>query len=262
MSDTLITVANSLATERNKYGSIYPKKETVQNLIDQTLSLLFPHFAGNTQLDSLITTLRESFSSNGKISEDSVSQYLLLLPTLQTKLTSDAEAILQGDPAAKNVDEVIIAYPGFFAIAVHRIAHFVHAQGFTILSRLLSEHAHSKTGIDIHPAAKIGARFVIDHGTGIVIGETAEIHENVKMYQGVTLGGLSVDKKLADIKRHPTIESDVVIYANATILGGETVVGAGSIIGGSVWLIQSVPKNSMVYHKAEVMVRPRELGQS
>jgi serine O-acetyltransferase len=160
----------------------------------------------------------------------------------------DAEAIFRGDPAAKSVDEVILAYPGFLAIAVYRVAHWFHNRGVPTLPRMISEHAHKLTGIDIHPGATIGRSFVIDHGTGIVIGETTVIHDNVKIYQGVTLGALSVDKSLANTKRHPTIERDVVIYANATILGGDTVVGAGSVVGGNVWLTESVSPGSRVYH--------------
>jgi serine O-acetyltransferase len=164
----------------------------------------------------------------------------------------DAYAIVKGDPAAADVDEVIRSYPGFYAIAVYRIAHIFHNLSIPYLPRILTEHAHEKTGIDINPGAKIGKGFCIDHGTGIVIGETAVIGDNVKIYQGVTLGALSVEKEMAKSKRHPTIGDNVVIYSGATILGGKTVVGDYSTIGGNVWLIKSVPAYSRVYHRSQI----------
>jgi serine O-acetyltransferase len=160
-------------------------------------------------------------------------------------------AAFVGDPAAYSKEEVIITYPGFYAVCIYRFAHALHALKIPLLPRLMSEYAHEKTGIDIHPGAHIEESFFIDHGTGVVIGETAIIGRNVKIYQGVTLGALSVKKKMQSIKRHPTIESDVVIYANSIILGGETVVGRGSVIGGNVWLTQSVPAASVVFNKLE-----------
>jgi serine O-acetyltransferase len=170
------------------------------------------------------------------------------LPALRETLLRDAEAIYEGDPAAVDHDEVIRSYPGFFAIAVYRIAHHFHGRDVPVIPRVLTEYAHARTGIDIHPGAVIGQRFCIDHGTGIVIGETSEIGDNVKLYQGVTLGALSVDKELARTKRHPTVEDDVVVYASTTILGGDTVVGRGSVIGGNVWLLRSVPPHSRVHY--------------
>src|SRR5690606_33083175 len=160
----------------------------------------------------------------------------------------DAEAAYQGDPAAQSLEEVIISYPGFFAVASHRIAHALLKLDIPLLPRLMAEYAHERTGIDIHPGAHIGESLFIDHGTGVVIGETTIIGKNVKVYQGVTLGALSVKKRLQNIKRHPTIEDDVVIYANSTILGGETVVGSGSVIGGNVWLTRSVPPQSKIFN--------------
>jgi serine O-acetyltransferase len=177
------------------------------------------------------------------------------LPEIHRQLLVDAAAIERGDPAAESVDEVILAYPGFLAIAVHRIAHRFRELGVPILPRVLSEWAHERTGIDIHPGATLGHPVVIDHGTGIVIGETAVLGNNVKLYQGVTLGAMSVTKALASTKRHPTIEDDVVIYANATILGGETVIGRGSVIGGNVWITAGVPPDSIVYHRSEIHVK-------
>lgn len=179
------------------------------------------------------------------------------VPAVYDTLLMDAAAVLEFDPAAESIEEVMIAYPGFFATAVYRFSHLLWRQGVRILPRLLAEHAHSKTGIDIHPAARIGTSFFIDHGTGVVIGETAELGNHVKIYQGVTLGALSVSKDLAKFKRHPTIEDNVVIYSGATILGGETVIGANSLIGGNVWITASVPANSIVYHKSEVSIRDK-----
>ncbi|MCL4134672.1 UNVERIFIED_CONTAM: hypothetical protein GTU68_015294 [Idotea baltica] len=159
-------------------------------------------------------------------------------------------AIYEGDPACKSRREVIRSYPGFYAIAAYRIANAMHLLGVEDLPRIITEFAHSKTGIDIHPGATIGASFCIDHGTGIVIGETAEIHEHVKIYQGVTLGALSVAKSDADTKRHPTIEARCVLYAGATILGGNTIIGHDSIIGGNTWVTRSVEPHSKVYYQA------------
>jgi len=158
----------------------------------------------------------------------------------------DAQAALDGDPAAANLEEVILTYPGFEAILTHRLAHELYLARVPYLPRALSEHAHSHTGIDIHPGARVGASFFIDHGTGVVIGETTVIGDRVKVYQGVTLGALSVKRTLSGVKRHPTIEDDVVIYSGATVLGGDTVVGRGSMIGGNVWLTRSVPPGSSI----------------
>lgn len=179
------------------------------------------------------------------------------LPFIYKRLLKDANALLQADPAAHDLAEVLVAYPGFFAIAVHRFAHQLHRQYIPLLPRVLSEYAHSKTGIDIHYAAVIGDAFVIDHGTGIVIGETTEIGNNVIIYQGVTLGALNVAKENAAKKRHPRIEDNVVIYSGTTILGGETVVGRDSIIGGNVWLTRSVPPFSVVFQNAAPSVKDK-----
>lgn len=179
------------------------------------------------------------------------------LEGIYPQLLLDATTIAQFDPAAVSIDEVFIAYPGFFATAIYRFAHQLQLQNAVLIARLLSEYAHSKTGIDIHPAAVIGSSFFIDHGTGIVIGESATIGNHVKIYQGVTLGALSVAKELASQKRHPTIMDNVTIYSGATILGGKTIVGENSIIGGNVWLTKSVEPNSIVYHKSEIIVRDK-----
>jgi len=173
------------------------------------------------------------------------------LPHLYQALHRDALAFVDGDPAADSYFEVIRSYPGFYAIYIYRIAHMLHSEGVPLLPRILSELAHSRTGIDIHPAAVIGDSFFIDHGTGVVIGETTIIGDHVKIYQGVTLGALSIDKKMAGIKRHPSVGDNVVIYSGATILGGDTVIGEGSVIGGNVWLTKSVPPGTKVYHNAD-----------
>jgi serine O-acetyltransferase len=185
-------------------------------------------------------------------------RFMEALPAIYQRLRKDADAIYTFDPAAHSIMEVMAAYPGFYAITIHRIAHQLWSQELPFLPRLLAEIAHSETGIDIHPGATIGDAFAIDHGTGIVIGETSVIGNGVKIYQGVTLGAINVSKEYAQTKRHPTIEDNVVIYAGATILGGDTVVGHDSIIGGNVWLTSSTPPNSVVYHKSEVKVKGKD----
>ena len=181
-------------------------------------------------------------------------KFFLQLPEIYRLLNTDIEAILHGDPAAKSEFEVIRAYPGFYALGFYRIAHALLKLEVPLIPRILTECAHSKTGIDIHPGANIGEYFQVDHGTGIVIGETTVIGKHVKIYQGVTLGALSVDKSMANTKRHPTIEDHVILYSNATILGGETNVGHHSVIGGNVWLTSSVAPGSLVYHVPDVTV--------
>ncbi|TDE17454.1 serine O-acetyltransferase EpsC [Dyadobacter psychrotolerans] len=177
------------------------------------------------------------------------------IPAIYEMLLNDARSITDNDPASVSIEEVIALYPGFMAIATYRIAHVMALAKIPLLPRMLTEFAHSQTGIDIHPNAVIGHSFFIDHGTGIVIGETTHIGNNVKLYQGVTLGATHVSKSLASRKRHPTIEDNVVVYANATILGGDTVIGHDSIIGGNAWIVRSVPPHSQVYHQSKVEVR-------
>jgi serine O-acetyltransferase len=207
--------------------------------------------ASAAELRSLLRPLESDIDDPAGVSD----AFFQALPEIYRQLMVDAAAIERGDPAAESVDEVIVAYPGFLAIAVHRIAHRFYELGVPILPRVLTEWAHERTGIDIHPGATLGHPVIIDHGTGIVVGQTAVIGNNVKLYQGVTLGALSVTKSLALTKRHPTIENDVIIYANATILGGETTIGEGSVIGGNTWITASVPPNSIVYQRSEVHVR-------
>jgi serine O-acetyltransferase len=207
--------------------------------------------ASAAELRSLLRPLESDIDDPAGVSD----AFFQALPEIYRQLMVDAAAIERGDPAAESVDEVIVAYPGFLAIAVHRIAHRFYELGVPILPRVLTEWAHERTGIDIHPGATLGHPVIIDHGTGIVVGQTAVIGNNVKLYQGVTLGALSVTKSLALTKRHPTIENDVIIYANATILGGETTIGEGSVIGGNTWITASLPANSIVYQRSEVHVR-------
>ncbi|MDR2435597.1 MAG: serine acetyltransferase [Treponema sp.] len=181
------------------------------------------------------------------VAELIVEEFFEEIPNIRAALALDMEAAFRGDPAAKSTAEVILSYPGFQAIVVHRLAHFFWVRQIPLIPRMMSELIHNSTGIDIHPGAVIGDSFFIDHGTGVVIGETTVIGRNVKIYQGVTLGALSVKKEAADKKRHPTIEDDVTIYSNATILGGATVIGRGSTIGGNVWLTESVPPGTRIY---------------
>ena len=178
-------------------------------------------------------------------------RFLEMIPELRKVLADDVQAAFDGDPAAKNLDEIVFCYPGLAAITVYRMAHELYKLEVPLIPRMMSEYAHGKTGIDIHPGAKIGRRFFIDHGTGVVIGETTHIGEGVKVYQGVTLGALSFPRDengaiLRNVKRHPTIEDEVVIYANATILGGHTVIGHHSVIGSSAWITRSIDPNTTV----------------
>ena len=192
---------------------------------------------------------------HGRDAGEIANAFVAALPEVKRLVETDVEAAYEGDPAAMSRMEVVMSYPGLYAVTVHRLAHVLYDLKVPVIPRIMSELAHSKTGIDIHPGAQIGERFFIDHGTGVVIGETTVIGRNVKLYQGVTLGALSFDKDpvtgalVKGVKRHPNVEDNVVIYAGATILGGETTIGHDSEIGGSVWLIESVPPNSRVYNK-------------
>ena len=186
--------------------------------------------------------------------EQAVASFYNALGNLYQNLREDASKIHEFDPAATSVNEVIVSYPGFYTITVYRIAHQLAELNIPILPRILSEYAHGKTGIDIHPNAKIGVPFVIDHGTGIVIGATSIIGKNVCIYQGVTLGALHVSKIMAEIKRHPTVEDNVVIYARTTILGGNTIIGKNSIIGGSVFITKSIEPDSQVFNTHQLRI--------
>jgi serine O-acetyltransferase len=237
-----------------------------ERFVYRVLELLFPHFAraahaGTDELASGLSAVRalldEALRATRTLGDDedaraAVAQHVCArLGWIRDALLLDAAAIYEGDPAAESVDEVILAYPGFLAIAIYRIAHELYGR-VALFPRLLSEFAHRATGIDIHPGAQIGPSFAIDHGTGIVIGESSILGAHVRLYQGVTLGAVRVNKRMEHAKRHPTIGDDVVIYANATILGGDTVVGHGSRIGGNVWLTRGVAPYSVVTPTARV----------
>jgi serine O-acetyltransferase len=249
-------------------AGILPDKAKTENWLEEFFNWLFcigPQYADYEYFlrkeQELEMTLLELLSLSGfeKGKEDTLILSLRdKVFVLHQKLEDDLKAIFEFDPAAKSRGEVLISYPGFFAITIYRIAHELWMNNVPILPRMMSEYVHGKTGIDIHPGAVIGERFFIDHGTGLVIGETSVIGNDVKIYQGVTLGALSVSKAETGVKRHPTIGNNVTIYANATILGGSTVIGDGSIIGGNVWLTHSIPPNSLVYHKSEASVKTRD----
>ena len=240
-----------------------PAPRVVAEFFTDVLATLFPDFAKmnfadpeafllhienlKQQLHRLVHHGSDSSLATGK----SVTEvFFEQLPIIYQLLTQDAAAMYEGDPAAASQREVIHTYPGFYAIAAYRMAHALHKLGVNTIPRMITEHAHSRTGIDIHPAAHIGDHFFIDHGTGVVIGETTEIGNYVKIYQGVTLGALSVSKEDARTKRHPTIGDRVVIYSGATILGGNTVIGHDSVIGGNVWITRSVDPKTKVYYQA------------
>jgi serine O-acetyltransferase len=267
------TFINSLFNQNSKNFSLFPDKESAENFIDSLFNFLFlPKTVKHKQvadltkeyesLKSHLSTLVYDVLLDSEKTQTVTANFFQIIPALYQELIKDANTILQFDPAAVSVEEVLVAYPGFYATAIYRLSHQLHKLGVTILPRIFTEYAHSKTGIDIHPCAEIGSSFFIDHGTGIVIGETSTIGNNVKIYQGVTLGALNVSKDKASTKRHPTIEDNVIIYSGATILGGSTIIGHDSVIGGNVWLTYSVLPNSIVYHKSEVAVKDKfpEIG--
>ncbi|MEM9835514.1 MAG: serine O-acetyltransferase EpsC [Bacteroidota bacterium] len=242
----------------------FPSPRLVDDWLNTLLQFLFPEYSerhypnlsvftrqfetNGLKLLTILDTLQDELPAPAN---SILAHFYEQLPEVRERLREDAAAILAGDPAARSLTEVISTYPGFYAIAVYRIAHCLCALAIPLVPRILSELAHKQTGVEIHPGAKIGRRFCIDHGTGIVIGETVQIGDDVKIYQGVTLGALSVKKEMALTKRHPTIEDRVIIYAGATILGGETVIGADSIIGGNTWIVKSAPPGSRIYYRAE-----------
>jgi len=257
-----------LLVRNNEHFGNIPDIELLHHFADELFRFLFIPLkaAKNTevQLQKDLKQLQDTFSSilfdvlhqkeDVMINEEN---FFSALPFIYDNLLEDVASIMRYDPAAESIEEILVAYPGFFATAIYRIAHQLYQQQIATVPRLLTEYAHSKTGIDIHPGAKIGKSFFIDHGTGIVIGETTKIGDNVKVYQGVTLGALNVAKEYAKTKRHPTIEDNVVIYSGATILGGETTIGHDSVIGGNVWLTNSVEPYSVVYHKSNIVVRDK-----
>ena len=258
-----------------------PSREAIVEILEAVLDLMYPGYFGRRDLnnENLGVHIEQSVAAlapkieqemehclcYGRERESSRSDvgdcaprareltqiFLRRLPEIRRLLLRDVQAAFDGDPAASSLDEVVLAYPGLLAVSVYRIAHALYDLGVPMMARIMTEWAHSKTGCDIHPGAKIGAAFFIDHATGVVIGETTEIGEGVKLYQGVTLGALSFPRDAAGQiirgkKRHPTVESGSTLYANATVLGGQTVVGAESVIGGSVFLTRSVPPRSRV----------------
>ncbi|MBM4047386.1 MAG: serine acetyltransferase [Planctomycetes bacterium] len=263
-----------------------PSQESVIWILNELFAVLYPGYVGRQDLDETNLTyhvgekvnrifdvlsdqiaksvrheckrLRSVCVKCAELGQEKAVAFIQRIPKLRQMLAGDVQAAFDGDPAAKSLDEIIFSYPCLRAITVYRIAHELHLQGVPLLPRIMTEYAHSVTGIDIHPGATIGHNFFIDHGTGVVIGETTEIGDNVKLYQGVTLGALSFPKDahgklIRGRKRHPTLEDNVTIYANATILGGDTVIGRGSTIGGNVWLIESVPPGTKV-----VIEHPRQ----
>lgn len=257
----------ALVESRSNLTQRFPDKHTAETFVSDVFQFLFVADAKKAtyaqteaeykRLQSNLALLLAETSRDEAEVESLTETFFASLPHLYKALLQDAQAILDFDPAAQSIAEVVVAYPGFFATVVYRLSHQLWKQGAKILPRLFTEFAHSKTGIDIHPGAQIGSAFAIDHGTGIVVGETTVIGANVKLYQGVTLGALNVAKNLASSKRHPTIEDEVVIYSGATILGGDTVIGGGSIIGGNVWLTYSVPPNTVVYHQSEIRLKDK-----
>jgi serine O-acetyltransferase len=232
-----------------------------------TEKLFYTLFDSNAPLDESIDELEKLFKDISKISckkpdalcDEIWRKFLEKLPFVLEKLNQDAFFILENDPASNSIEEVYLAYPGFHAIAIYRLSHELYLLDMLLFSRLMSEYAHRITGTDIHAGAEIASPFFIDHATGIVIGETTVIEENVKLYQGVTLGALSVSKDLKSTKRHPTVEKNVCIYANATILGGETTIGKNSIIGGNTWITKSIPAKSVVTNTTITEVKIKEL---
>ena len=263
-----------------------PSRESVVEMVHITRRILFPGYFTDRRIDPInleyhlgqeVTTLFQRLSTQIAWSirhdcfrydqactqcteqgREKAYRFIEALPQLRISLSADIRAAYDGDPASSGYDEIIFSYPGLFALTVHRMAHLLYDMEVSLLPRIMSEYAHSLTGIDIHPGAEIGESFFIDHGTGVVIGATSVIGNRVRLYQGVTLGALSLPRytseTLRDKKRHPTIEDDVIIYSGATILGGDTVIGARSIIGGNVWLTESVPPETKVILKTPELV--------
>ena len=232
----------------------HPCLKEIIKIIEQLRILLFPEHLSccgmwNEEKVKLALIKQAAIAlQNDDLAKDKINIFMTKLSTIRNSLLNDAKMGYDSDPSCESIDEVIIAYPGMFAITIYRLAHELYLLQIPLLPRMMSEYAHSKTGIDIHPGATIGNNFFIDHGTGVVIGETCIIKDNVSIYQGVTLGAISTrgGQALKNVKRHPTIEDNVTIYANATILGGDTIIGKNSIIGGNAFIIESVSPNSKV----------------
>jgi serine O-acetyltransferase len=289
--DAVLSSVNSLESMRRLDRATLPSRENAQKTLDKLLNVVFPGYFGAQTLtkdnvrfqlgalcmevaDELYEHVRYCLRYRDRIDrpeEDQrcghcdreaakvVNRFIEQLPALRATLSQDVQAAFDADPAATSTDETIFCYPGIYAIAVQRLAHLLYQANVPLLPRVWTEIAHSSTGIDIHPGAQLGNRFFIDHGTGVVIGETTVIGNNVKIYQGVTLGALSPahGQMLRGTKRHPTIENDVTLYAGCTILGGETVIGQGSTIGGNVFITQSVPNRHLVLAEPKMKLRDR-----
>lgn len=279
--ETIIDNAiDSILDSYNKYGAVnytgvvnFPNQQNVISVLKDLIYLIYPGYKMPEHIDqetlkfstgekvhriisvltkeiknALFYVLRDENEGRShcfKLAERTSIALIEEIPEIRRKLFQDIDAAYKGDPAAKSNEEIIVSYPGLYAISIYRIANFLCKNGVPVIPRIMSEYAHSRTGIDINPGATIGENFFIDHGTGVVIGESCVIGNNVKIYQGVTLGALSVKKELMNKKRHPTIEDDVTIYANATILGGQTVIGKGSIIGGNTWVTESLAPGTL-----------------
>jgi serine O-acetyltransferase len=260
-------LSEHLFEQYNSFRKDIPSILKAQNFADNIINFLFPFKADRKctlplielNLSQLQLDFRDLINPLEKALDDSINQitekFFDKVPDIYESLMQDAKLYLDFDPAARSMESVILYYPGFYCISIYRLANVLYNLKIPFLPRMISEYAHSKTGIDIHPGATIGNHFFIDHGTGVVIGETTIIGNNVKIYQGVTLGAAYVEKSMKGIKRHPTIEDNVIIYSGTTILGGDTIIGHDTIIGGNVWLTKSVPPFSVVYHESKVVIR-------
>ncbi len=264
---TIDNISEHLLDQYDNFRKDIPSIVKAQHFANNLINFLFPFKAdkqctlplielnlAQLQIDfrDLMNPLENTLDGNVN---DITTAFFEKIPAIYESLMKDAQLFLDFDPAARSMESVILYYPGFYSIAVYRLANVLYTLNIPFLPRMISEYAHSKTGIDIHPGADIGDHFFIDHGTGVVIGQTTVIGNNVKMYQGVTLGALHVDKSMKGKKRHPTIEDNVIIYSGTTILGGETVIGHDCVIGGNVWLTKSVPAYSVVYHESKIVIR-------
>ena len=270
MTKTNRTFAARLSQFNSGYCADVPSMEYSRLFIENLIHALFP-IRQNCAVDEgeiaielersavklkdLLSSIRKSLDQSP---QDVADQFFEQLPMAFEELAADAGAVTRFDPAASCVEEIILCYPGFYAITVYRLAHILYQLKVPVLPRIMAEYAHEKTGIDIHPGAKIASPFFIDHGTGVVIGETAIIGKEVRLYQGVTLGALTVERSMANTKRHPTIEDHVVIYAGSTILGGDTVIGHHTVVGGNTWITESILPHSVVYRNHRVLVKDRK----
>ncbi len=246
-------VSDDLSDVNKSVSAVTLSVADVRLFVDELFSFLFPigrkRRLQESEIKVLLGALIQSVQTkipSSKSNKEALDFFWDNLQALHQALMLDAEAQFEQDPAATSVEEVILCYPGFVAIAFYRIAHLLYLKGLPLVPRIISYYAHERTGIDIHPGATVGKGFSIDHGTGVVIGQTTTIGDRVQIYQGVTLGALSVSKEQASKKRHPTVQDRVIIYANATVLGGDTIIGHDSVIGGNAWVVSSIPPNTTV----------------